>query len=241
MADDLYGELGVPADADVAAIRKAYRRRALDVHPDHGGSPAQFAVVKRAVDVLSDPERRRKYDATGDAAETTPDIEGSQILELISAVLDSTLGQMAQRGDIERAFQCNLVDLLSQQIGAIRGEIKGNISRLKEALKINERLLGRFKRVRKKKGEDGEQPNRMEAVIAGRVSAIRQQIAGLEGRYAIGKKALEFLAEYDFAADAKPAERPRTMGISMMDLLATTSRFGDVSLPIPSHEGYDVS
>ena len=40
--------LGVPTDADPAALRAAYRERVKDCHPDQGGDPAEFARVRRA-------------------------------------------------------------------------------------------------------------------------------------------------------------------------------------------------
>jgi DnaJ-class molecular chaperone len=64
---DYYKILGVHKDADQAAIKRAYRRLALKHHPDvhtaqHG--PARFLEIQEAYTVLSDPERRRRYDGT---------------------------------------------------------------------------------------------------------------------------------------------------------------------------------
>jgi molecular chaperone DnaJ len=64
---DFYGVLGVPKDADAAAIKKAYRRLARTLHPDHNPGDAQaearFKDVGEAYAVLSDPEQRTQYDA----------------------------------------------------------------------------------------------------------------------------------------------------------------------------------
>jgi molecular chaperone DnaJ len=63
---DYYAALGVPRDADAAAIKKAYRTLARDLHPDKnpGNSDAEtrFKEVSEAYDVLSDPKRRAEYD-----------------------------------------------------------------------------------------------------------------------------------------------------------------------------------
>jgi curved DNA-binding protein CbpA len=66
---DLYELLGVPRDASLAAIKAAFRRKAKDSHPDLGGDPEAFHLLKLAYDVLTDEEARRHYDATGQ----TPD------------------------------------------------------------------------------------------------------------------------------------------------------------------------
>ncbi|MDC5697583.1 DnaJ domain-containing protein [Intrasporangium calvum] len=64
---DFYAILGVPHDADAAAIKKAYRKLARDLHPDHnvGDTKAEerFKEIGEAYAVLSDPEQRREYDA----------------------------------------------------------------------------------------------------------------------------------------------------------------------------------
>jgi len=70
---DLYQILGVDRDAKPADIKAAFRRRAKDLHPDHGGDPEEFRLVKLAYDVLTDPEQRRHYDETGE----TPDDHAS--------------------------------------------------------------------------------------------------------------------------------------------------------------------
>src|ERR1700712_5607852 len=63
---DHYAALGVAKDADAAAIKKAYRQLARELHPDKnpGNTVAEnrFKEVSEAYDVLSDPKRRSEYD-----------------------------------------------------------------------------------------------------------------------------------------------------------------------------------
>jgi molecular chaperone DnaJ len=64
---DFYAILGVPQDADQAAIKKAYRKLARAHHPDQNAGDAaaeqRFKDIGEANSVLSDPEKRREYDA----------------------------------------------------------------------------------------------------------------------------------------------------------------------------------
>ena len=63
---DYYAALGVPKDADQAAIKKAYRKLARQMHPDHNPddptAESKFKDVGEAYSVLSDPEQRQQYD-----------------------------------------------------------------------------------------------------------------------------------------------------------------------------------
>ena len=65
---DYYDILGVPRDADEAAIKKAFRKLARTHHPDVNDSPEaeeEFKDIAAAYEVLSDPDRRATYDRFG--------------------------------------------------------------------------------------------------------------------------------------------------------------------------------
>ncbi|PSJ37749.1 DnaJ C-terminal domain-containing protein [Allosphingosinicella deserti] len=63
---DLYSTLGVKRDSDEAAIKKAYRKLAKELHPDRNrDNPAaseKFAKVTQAYDILTDKDKRARYD-----------------------------------------------------------------------------------------------------------------------------------------------------------------------------------
>jgi molecular chaperone DnaJ len=66
MAKSLYESLGVSKNASQHEIKKAYRKLVREVHPDRNpGSEERFKEVQSAYDVLSDPEKRKQYDAVG--------------------------------------------------------------------------------------------------------------------------------------------------------------------------------
>ena len=68
---DYYGALGVKKSASAEEIRKAFRKLARKYHPDvNPGDKAaeeKFKAISEANDVLSNPEKRRRYDRYGHA------------------------------------------------------------------------------------------------------------------------------------------------------------------------------
>jgi molecular chaperone DnaJ len=70
LATDYYAVLGVPRDASEEAIKRAYRKKAMQVHPDVAGDDPQaeekFKTVQEAYAVLSDPQKKAVYDRGGD-------------------------------------------------------------------------------------------------------------------------------------------------------------------------------
>ena len=74
MEHDFYELLGVERTADGAAIKSAYRKLAMEYHPDRNGgckeNEAKFKAVSAAYECLKDPQKRAAYDRYGHAAFT---------------------------------------------------------------------------------------------------------------------------------------------------------------------------
>ncbi len=64
---DYYKILGVEKNASAEDIKKAFRKLALEHHPDKGGNAEKFKEVSEAYSVLSDPAKRTQYDTYGNA------------------------------------------------------------------------------------------------------------------------------------------------------------------------------
>jgi molecular chaperone DnaJ len=62
---DYYDILGVSKNASADEIKKAFRRAAIEHHPDRGGDEAKFKEINEAYEVLKDTEKRKRYDQFG--------------------------------------------------------------------------------------------------------------------------------------------------------------------------------
>ena len=89
MSFDPYVEIGVPRDATEKEIRKAYRERAREVHPDAGGSVDKFSKLGNALMILTDPKRRKLYDEKG-----VLDVEPDNARAAALSIIDSFMGDM---------------------------------------------------------------------------------------------------------------------------------------------------
>jgi len=108
---DYYSILGVKRDASEPEIKRAYRRLARkyhpDVNPDDRSAEAKFKEINEAYEVLSDKEKRQKYDQFGDqwqyaraGARQTPSWDfrqgGAQSFHFEEGDLDSLFGDLLQ-------------------------------------------------------------------------------------------------------------------------------------------------
>ena len=72
MKEDFYEILGIDKSASSAEIKKAYRKKAIEYHPDKNpgdkNAEANFKKAAQAYEILSDPNKRKQYDQFGHAA-----------------------------------------------------------------------------------------------------------------------------------------------------------------------------
>lgn len=113
---DYYEVLGIEKSADDAAIKKAYRTLAKKYHPDLNPgdkeAEAHFKEVNEAYDILSDPDKRQKYDQYGHAAfdpasgmggsgfEGFGDFGGFDINDIFSSFFGGSSGGTRRNGPI---------------------------------------------------------------------------------------------------------------------------------------------
>ena len=106
---DYYELLGVQRGADERTIKAAYRKLAMECHPDrHGGCPdqeAKFKQLSQAYDCLKDPQKRAAYDRFGHAAFEQGGMGGGfsggagpDFSDIFSSIFGEFMDQRGQRG-----------------------------------------------------------------------------------------------------------------------------------------------
>eukprot|EP00475_Leptophrys_vorax_P028924 TRINITY_DN4214_c0_g1_i1.p1 TRINITY_DN4214_c0_g1~~TRINITY_DN4214_c0_g1_i1.p1 ORF type:complete len:507 (-),score=137.13 TRINITY_DN4214_c0_g1_i1:53-1573(-) len=74
--ESFYKILGVEKGCSEQELKKAWRKTAAVLHPDRGGDTQKFQEAQRAYEILSDPDKRARYDRFGEAAFSGNDAGG---------------------------------------------------------------------------------------------------------------------------------------------------------------------
>lgn len=219
---DLYQILGIKRVAARDEIQKAYRRKAKSLHPDGGGSVEAFGELSTAYTILSDPDRRERYDTTGEIVPVRADNLDASAIEIIAQKLGLVIHAEQDVTSTDIAL------LLDQAIRQDIAERKAGMSGLRRAMERARRLRDRVKR--KADGED----NMLARVLDWHASTAKTHIKKNEEAIGAMQRALEILKDYSFAADVTLATPDEVAGalqdaLKALDELAVMLNSGEVA------------
>lgn len=125
---DYYEVLGVHRGSSDEELKKAFRKKALDYHPDRNKKPdaeQKFKEVNEAYQILSDREKRERYDrfghqGIGPDAGFTRDFEGFDVFGGLGDIFDSFFGNVGGRsqrrprigGDVHKVVSISLEEAI---------------------------------------------------------------------------------------------------------------------------------
>ena len=191
---DPYKILRVKRNATLEEIQARYRKLVHSHHPDknpgNASAEARFKEIQAAWDLLSDPERRARFDATGDASERRDeDREAHEVLaNLALNALQAYVGRLSM----------GQIDLVAEMHGSLenaRNNLQNNIANVKRAKKDLEDAAQRFVRI------DGESENILAGVARSEAEKAGQQLAQLELALAFNGRAILLLKKYGYKID----------------------------------------
>lgn len=184
---DYYEILGVSKSATADEIKRAYRKSAMEHHPDkHGGDDANFKELGEAYEVLKDPQKRSSYDQYGQAGASGNPFGGGA----------AESGQGYSSGFDFNGSGFDFSDILNQFMGgaggggAQRGPARGRDLETSLTIEFTEAIFGAEKEIQitlddacEHCGGNGAEPGTKLKTCAtckgrGQVSRVQQTILG---------------------------------------------------------------
>lgn len=134
-----YETLGIDKTADAAAIKAAYKSAAQKHHPDKGGDEEKFKAITKAYEILSDPQKRARYDTGKDPEGATE----AQREEALSALFLSVLDKFGDSIDI--------IEEMRAHFRKQKQTIAADITITRQLIRKREKIIGK---VIRKSGEN---------------------------------------------------------------------------------------
>lgn len=189
-----YEALDVDRKATTDTIKRNYRRKAKEFHPDKGGDAQEFAEVAKAYKLLTDSQRRKHYGETGDEGET----EGVQQSAAVS-ILAGFFQQAVIQAINDNSFREHDI------IAIMRTKAKERQQSAKQNAKTAEKAAERMTKLKAKVVNKGS-GDLLERMFDEPIREFGIQVASMNAEAEACGQAVELLADYEFKSD-KPQDK----------------------------------
>ena len=119
----LYDDLGVDQETSQGGLRRAFKHKAGKTHPDKkGGNTEAFKQIQKAYSILSNPEKKKRYDETGQT-NTTPVLRQQSINVISELFIKATLKHQLEKRNYWVEIKVSLLEAIQKDRGTL-----GNIT-----------------------------------------------------------------------------------------------------------------
>lgn len=187
-----YDILGVSPTATPDEIKAAYKAKAKRAHPDAGGDKAAFQDLNDAYELLADPERRKRFDESGDTTPPNINDPDQAAWQIIAQLIEALLASEQDNTDLDVATGMrNGID------NALR-QIDGNIQKVVRVQKRIEKMKKRFRR----RAQDGH--DMLMGMLDHRATMAAKMMEDMQAERQRNQRAKQLLDLYDYDFPAPP-------------------------------------
>lgn len=184
----LYDTLGVPPSATDEDIKKAYKERAKDTHPDKpSGDKEQFQAVALAYSILSDQDKRAHYDQTGQTSQAPFE---TKFMGFVNGLMGQLINSTIPAGEL------NVVSY-------IQSTIQISLTHLHQNIISNQRQLNKVQSMRKRIKMKGQGDNLLDRVLQQNEDIFKNAIGSAESEIEFLMKCHDKIEGYEYEGDIK--------------------------------------
>lgn len=171
-------------------LRAAYKKLAQTIHPDKGGSQAEFTELQWAYFTLSDPDKRAHWDRYGEDKPNTPSVDDMATAEILGAFQQWVKMVMAGQKSLN-------TDCIGEIAGAMRGALQQGIQQVRQAeehLRKLEKMLGKF-------SVDDNQANVFEGHLNSTKQQVEEKLKSMKDRQRVLEKAADKIQHFTYSPE----------------------------------------
>jgi curved DNA-binding protein CbpA len=209
-----YEDLGVDEEATSEELKKAYRKRASETHPDKGGDEEEFKKVQHAYEILKDPQKREYYDRTGQEQQKAMPFEMRFTRYFNDVLLQAALNVGSEIYD-------NVVVQFQKAIDTHIEECSKHLNKLDKEDKQISKLNTILERLKKKSGGQDFIRDNIASTVKQMENKVEQQRQHWTSEKEFLEKCFDIMMEYTYKMDEKPEgyKQHKSHGWSLTDIL----------------------
>jgi len=195
-----YNTLNVKENATEEEIKKAYRKKATEQHPDIGGDEEEFKKSAEAYAIIGNPKKRKQFDETGstDTEDPLANIH-AEVSEMFFNVIERNKGKIQYVNIIKE-----MIDIVTNAISLAKDELINRDS----SISNTEKLLSRITR-------DDDSENFFDNIIKGRIKHMEYEKLQISNQIEKFNTMIDLIEVYHCSQEQKPERRQQVRSYGM--------------------------